>query len=173
MGLLTRTWFYFSLVACFYRSDTCTQIPMNYEFGKKLEVIPFMILKELGFQMCFKECEAYSKCVSINYHLQHFICKLNSVRKDVRDRPLVNDQDYAYHEIPYQVSAHAWKSLLYILYLILHPFWLNICTEQYSVENIYTFLKYIVYYIIIWKCNFNCVPTHFVWVWNGEWNRLP
>lgn len=97
MGLLTKTYFFFSLVACCYRSET--QKRMNYELGKKLPATPFMILKELGFQMCFKECEAYFMCVSINYHLQHFICELNSVRKDSL-RPLVSDQDYAYHEIP-------------------------------------------------------------------------
>ncbi|XP_065926075.1 C-type lectin domain family 4 member M-like [Magallana gigas] len=101
MGLLTRTYFYFCLVAYFYRSETQNRI--NYELGKKLPVTPFTILKDLGFQMCLKECEAYSKCVSINYHLQHFFCELNSVRKDSL-RPLVNDQDYAYHEIPHPAN---------------------------------------------------------------------
>lgn len=101
MGSLTRKYFYFCLVACFYRSETQNRI--NYELGKKLPVTPLTTLKDLGFQMCLKECEAYFNCVSINYHLQHFFCELNSVRKDSL-RPLVNDQDYAYHEIPHQAN---------------------------------------------------------------------
>lgn len=72
------------------------------EFGKKLPVVPFMVIDNFGMQMCLKECEAFSLCSSINFHRKLFVCELNSHRTD-GNISLINDQDYVYHEISHPV----------------------------------------------------------------------
>lgn len=75
----------------------------GYEFGKKLPMTPFMVLDKFGLQMCFRECEVYGACLSINYNRKHLVCELNSKLKSEK-LFLINDDDYVYKEIPRPVS---------------------------------------------------------------------
>lgn len=99
MGLLKLMDFLLILIAhvCLSKAAERTN-----EFGKKLPVVPFMVLDNFGMQMCLKECEAFSLCSSINFHRKLFVCELNSHRTD-GNISLINDQDYVYHEISHPV----------------------------------------------------------------------
>lgn len=60
----------------------CTTLGQGYELGKKLPMTPIMVLEKIGQQMCFKECEAYGACLSINYNRGQLVCELNSGRQN-------------------------------------------------------------------------------------------
>ncbi|XP_052692388.1 uncharacterized protein LOC128170662 [Crassostrea angulata] len=69
-----------------------------FEHGKKLPVVPFMVLDNFGMKMCLKECEAISLCYSINFYRKLLKCELNSVGQN-ESLSLITDQDYVYSEI--------------------------------------------------------------------------
>lgn len=73
-----------------------------FEHGKKLPVVPFMVLDNFGMQMCLKECEAISLCYSINFYRKLLKCELNSVGQN-ESLSLITDQDYVYSEILHPV----------------------------------------------------------------------
>jgi hypothetical protein len=75
----------------------------NHKIGKKLPIFPFMVLNKIGPQMCFRECEVYTFCMSINFNRRMLTCKLNCLRLTENLR-LVDDNDYIYREIPWVVS---------------------------------------------------------------------
>lgn len=83
----------------------CTTLGQGYELGKKLPMTPVMVLEKIGQQMCFKECEAYGACLSINYNRRQLVCELNSGRQN-NNLSLINDDDYVYKEIPRAVSSY-------------------------------------------------------------------
>lgn len=73
-----------------------------FEHGKKLPVVPFMVLDNFGMKMCLKECEAISLCYSINFYRKLLKCELNSVGQN-ESLSLSTDQDYVYSEILHPV----------------------------------------------------------------------
>jgi hypothetical protein len=73
------------------------------EIGKKLPVSSFLLLDEIGIQMCFRECEAYSDCLSINFNRKKLMCELNNQKANESLR-LVDDEDFIYLDIPGVVS---------------------------------------------------------------------
>lgn len=75
----------------------------GYEVGKKLPMTPFKVLDKFGMQMCFRECEAYGACLSINYNRKHLVCELNSGWAS-RNLSFIDDDEYVYKEIPRPVS---------------------------------------------------------------------
>lgn len=83
----------------------CTTLGQGYELGKKLPMTPIMVLEKIGQQMCFKECEAYGACLSINYNRGQLVCELNSGRQN-NNLSLINDDDYVYKEIPRAVRSY-------------------------------------------------------------------
>lgn len=87
------------LTFCFYRSITVD----NFRFGKKLPSIPFMVIDNLGLQMCFSECDAYSTCRSINYNRKLLVCELNNV-KEKDSASLITDDDFVYNGMADQVN---------------------------------------------------------------------
>lgn len=91
----------FVFVTCI-NNPKATATEVGYEFGKKLPMNPFMVLDNFGLQMCFKECEVYGACLSINYNRKHLVCELNS--KWTSSHSLVNDGDYIYKEIQSPVN---------------------------------------------------------------------
>lgn len=78
------------------------QVKAPGEYGKKLPVVPFMVLDNFGMQMCLKECEAFSLCYSINFLRKLMKCELNSVGKN-ESFSLIIDHDYVYSEILHPV----------------------------------------------------------------------
>lgn len=97
------------IVVCVCMSLTkyakCTTLGQGYELGKKLPMTPVMVLEKIGQQMCFKECEAYGACLSINYNRGQLVCELNSGRQN-NNLSLINDDDYVYKEIPRAVRSY-------------------------------------------------------------------
>lgn len=83
----------------------CTTLGEGYELGKKLPMTPVMVLEKFGQQMCFKECEAYGACLSINYNRKQLVCELNSGWQN-NNLSLINDDDYVYKEIPRAVRLY-------------------------------------------------------------------
>ncbi|XP_048748122.2 uncharacterized protein LOC125660361 [Ostrea edulis] len=77
--------------------NTCST-SADYEVGKKLPHIPSKVVNQLGFMMCFRECEAYSFCLSINYNRKLLVCEFNNMKKNA-STTLINDRDYMYKEI--------------------------------------------------------------------------
>ncbi|XP_048733890.2 ficolin-1-like [Ostrea edulis] len=73
--------------------------PSNDEIDKKLAVSQFMVLFEIGLKMCFKECEAYAMCLSINFNRKMLMCELNSQKKN-ESLLLVDDSDFIYKDLP-------------------------------------------------------------------------
>lgn len=80
--------------------DMCTD---DREVGKKLPVSPFTVLFDIGFNSCFKECEAYAICLSINFNRIHFMCEMNREKRN-ESLNLVDDDSFIYKEIPGIVS---------------------------------------------------------------------
>ncbi|XP_048770207.1 coadhesin-like [Ostrea edulis] len=76
--------------------DMCTD---DREVGKKLPVSPFTVLFDIGFNSCFKECEAYAICLSINFNRIHFMCEMNREKRN-ESLNLVDDDSFIYKEIP-------------------------------------------------------------------------
>lgn len=87
--------FVFITCSCNLKSSAMNE---GFEFGKKLPLVPFMFLDKFGLQMCFRECEAYGACLSINYNRRHLVCELNNGWKN-STLSLINDSDYVYKEI--------------------------------------------------------------------------
>lgn len=83
----------------------CMTLTKCYDLGKKLPMTPVMVLEKIGQQMCFKECEAYGACLSINYNRRQLVCELNSGRQN-NNLSLINDDDYVYKEIPRGVRSY-------------------------------------------------------------------
>lgn len=83
----------------------CTTLGEGYELGKKLPMTPVMVLEKFGQQTCFKECEAYGACLSINYNRKQLVCELNSGWQN-NNLSLINDDDYVYKEIPRAVRLY-------------------------------------------------------------------
>jgi hypothetical protein len=81
----------------------CTKPSYDREIGKKLPISQFMVLYEVGLQMCFRECEAYTICLSLNFNRKMLLCELNS-QKANDSLSLVNDNDFIYRDIPNVVS---------------------------------------------------------------------
>lgn len=92
--------FVFITCSCNLKSSAMKE---GFEFGKKLPLVPFMLLDKFGLQMCFRECEAYGACLSINYNRRHLVCELNNGWKN-STLSLINDGDYVYKEILRPVS---------------------------------------------------------------------
>jgi hypothetical protein len=82
----------------------CMDISEKHELGKKLPVYPLLVLSEIGPQMCYRECEAYTFCLSINFNRKMLICELNSQRKN-DSLSLVADNNFIYRDIPNTVST--------------------------------------------------------------------
>lgn len=80
------------------RMDNTCSTSADYEVGKKLPHIPSKVVNQLGFMMCFRECEAYSFCLSINYNRKLLVCEFNNMKKNA-STTLINDRDYMYKEI--------------------------------------------------------------------------
>lgn len=93
--------FVFITCSCNLKSSAMNE---GFEFGKKLPLVPFMFLDKFGLQMCFRECEAYGACLSINYNRRHLVCELNNGWKN-STLSLINDSDYVYKEILRPVSS--------------------------------------------------------------------
>jgi hypothetical protein len=74
------------------------------EIGKKFRVYPFKVLTDIGVQMCYRECEAYTLCLSVNFNRQMLTCGLNSQKaKDNSD--LMDADSYIYRDLPGIVSS--------------------------------------------------------------------
>lgn len=83
--------------------DICMNIGADQEIGKKLPVSPFMVLYEIGLHLCFRECESYAICLSINFNIKMLMCEMSSQKRN-ESLSLVNDSDFIYQEIPGVVS---------------------------------------------------------------------
>jgi hypothetical protein len=77
----------------------CMNISEKHEIGNKLPVYPLLVLYEIGPQMCYRECQAYTFCLSINFNRKMLICELNSQRRN-GSLILVADNDFIYRDIP-------------------------------------------------------------------------
>lgn len=75
----------------------------GFLFGKKLPMSPFVVLAKFGLQMCYRECETYGACLSINYNRKLLVCQLNNGWEN-STLSLINDGDYVYKEIPRPVN---------------------------------------------------------------------
>jgi hypothetical protein len=75
----------------------------NHVIGKKYPVYSFTVLKDIGVQMCVRECEAYTLCLSVNFNRQMLTCGLNSQRAD-DNSDLVDADGYIYRDLPGIVS---------------------------------------------------------------------
>jgi hypothetical protein len=80
------------------------KISETHELGKKLPVYPLLVLSEIGPQMCYRECQAYTFCLSINFNRKMLTCELNSQRKN-GSLSLIADNDFIYRDIPDTVST--------------------------------------------------------------------
>ncbi|XP_048735534.2 uncharacterized protein LOC125650984 [Ostrea edulis] len=80
-------------------TNTCISPSDTGEIGKKLPNSTFMVIFEIGIHLCFKECEAYAICLSINFNPTTFMCELNSQKKN-ESLTLDNDSSFIYKEIP-------------------------------------------------------------------------
>jgi hypothetical protein len=81
--------------------------------GKKLPVYPFKVLNNIGDQMCVRECEAYTLCLSVNFNRQMLSCRLNSQRAD-NSSDLVEADGYIYRDLPGIVSVKFFNELIHI-----------------------------------------------------------
>lgn len=103
------------LVKCIIFLALCQKISTNnitcvapikdpdIQIGKKLPISTFLVLNKIGFQSCFKECEAYANCLSVNFNRIHYTCGLNEF-KESELHALVDAGDIIYREIPDLVS---------------------------------------------------------------------
>jgi hypothetical protein len=82
----------------------CVDVKENYEIGKRIPVAPWMVLYQIGRQMCYRECEAYTFCLSINFDRKMLTCELNNQKSNENLR-LVDGDDFIYREIPAAVSV--------------------------------------------------------------------
>jgi hypothetical protein len=101
--------FYFVLTfSLFCRSVVIGNASVNstghHESGKNFPVYPFKVLTDIGIQMCYRECEAYTLCLSVNFNRQMLTCGLNS-QKATDNSDLVNADGYVYRDIPGIVST--------------------------------------------------------------------
>lgn len=104
-----KTGFLLILISHVYQSKAGES---PFEHGKKLPVVPFMVLDNFGMQMCLKECEAFSLCYSINFLRKLMKCELNSVGEN-ESFSLISDQDYVYSEILHPVREFYCILLIY------------------------------------------------------------
>jgi hypothetical protein len=88
--------------------NNVTKVNENHLIGKKLPVSTFMVFYEMGVQMCFRECEAYALCLSINFNRKMLMCELNRKKRN-KKLILVDDEDFTYREIPDVVSFHIYQ----------------------------------------------------------------
>lgn len=98
-NMLQKVSSFLVLTICFYRSITVD----NFRFGKKLPSTPFMVIDNLGMQMCCSECDAYAMCLSVNYNRKLLVCELNNVKEN-KSGSLITDEDFVYNEMADQVK---------------------------------------------------------------------
>ncbi|XP_048770738.1 deleted in malignant brain tumors 1 protein-like isoform X1 [Ostrea edulis] len=79
--------------------DLCIPPSGDRYISKRLPVVPFTVLFNVGIYSCFKQCEAYAICLSINFNRIQFMCELNSQKRN-ETLYLVDDGNFIYKEIP-------------------------------------------------------------------------
>jgi hypothetical protein len=76
--------------------------------GKKFPVYSFKVLRDIGLQMCVRECEAYTLCLSVNFNRQMLTCGLNSQKADGTS-DLMDADGYIYRDLPGIVSTNIFQ----------------------------------------------------------------
>jgi hypothetical protein len=75
----------------------------NHEIGKKLRAYPFKLLTDIGLQMCVRECESFTPCLSVNFNRKMLSCGLHG-KKANGNSDLVDAEGYIYRDLPGIVS---------------------------------------------------------------------
>jgi hypothetical protein len=84
--------------------NKCEDITEYHQHGKMLPVTPTMVLHDISLHVCFRECEFYMFCGSVNFNRKINKCHLNCRRAN-RELSVVDDSDFVYGEMPSVVSV--------------------------------------------------------------------
>jgi hypothetical protein len=101
----------FLAMAIFIHADgqgICFKSNATHIVGQKLSTRPVKIVQGVGSQLCARECEKLTVCLSFNYNLKSRDCELLD-RKPDDSTPLVPNTDYVYGEPHNTVSTSSYN----------------------------------------------------------------
>ena len=82
----------------------CLKSTATHTVGQRLLVRPMKVVQGAGSQLCFRECEKLTLCLSFNYNMKSLDCELLDKKPD-DSTPLASDTDYLYGEPHNTVST--------------------------------------------------------------------